>query len=263
MSTLTLIIKQPNVIQVFDFRETPEPMIIMAYHNQGNIIDAGIANDDKYVSAFGQVLDGLGHLHAKGLVHRDLKPENFLVETDPFKIVIADFGMAKVATDTTLLTTFCGSPMYIAPEVFPGLSNGYGPLADVWSLGVIVLKWLYDIPDPPDVPEPTKNKESVLCKDWLPWVKRWAFQLLKKLDDQDEDKLVNILGHMLELKVSKRWPAGKCLTQGCKSGLFKRRLEDGLVVNASDPDEHNLSTEEGDDKSKTPTATSLQSHLLG
>lgn len=85
-------------------------MIIMAYCPDGNIADADFMNDSSYISALGQTLDGLSHLHAKGVVHRDLKPENLLVQKEPhFRIVIADFGMSKVATDTTLLTSFCES----------------------------------------------------------------------------------------------------------------------------------------------------------
>lgn len=36
-------------------------------------------------------------MHQKGLIHRDIKPANILVsETNPFKVVLADFGMTKV-----------------------------------------------------------------------------------------------------------------------------------------------------------------------
>lgn len=59
---------------------------------------------------------------------------------------------------------------------------------------------------------------------------------------------------MLEITVRKRWPAKKCLAQGFKVGLFKRRVADGFVVCASDPDDLDLPTEEGDDGTKTPTA---------
>ena len=68
------------------------------------------------------------------MMHRDLKPENFLIEMDPlFKVIIADSDTAKIATDTALLWTFCGSLRYTAPEVFPGLSSGYGPQ---WTSGL-------------------------------------------------------------------------------------------------------------------------------
>ena len=128
-------------IQVIELRETSEPAIIMTYYPLKNIADAGIADEEGYVNAFGQILDGLSHLHAKGVAHRGLKPENFLIEIRPlFKVVITDFGLAKVATNTALLKTFCGSPKYAAPEVFPSLSSGPGPPLDVWSLGVIVFE---------------------------------------------------------------------------------------------------------------------------
>ncbi|KAL8987938.1 MAG: hypothetical protein Q9177_002915, partial [Variospora cf. flavescens] len=104
------------------------------------------------------ILDGLKHLHAKGVVHHDLKPENILVERNPlFKVIIADFGMAKVATGTALLQTFCGTLKYTAPEVFPGLNPGHGPLVDIFLLGVMVYEWIYDLPNPPNVPVPEEG----------------------------------------------------------------------------------------------------------
>lgn len=142
---MTLIVEQPNVIQVFEFREIPEPRIIMDYYSAGNIVDAGVVDEDRYVSALGQILDGLSHLHAKVVAHRDLKPENFLVEKKPFfKVVVTDFGLSKVVTNTTLLTTFCGTLKYLAPEVFPGLSDGpqstFGPWASSSSKGCMAFQ---------------------------------------------------------------------------------------------------------------------------
>ena len=91
-------------MKVFELQKIPEPVIIMACYSHRNIIDAGIVDDDRYASALGQILDGLGHLHTKGVVPRDLKPANFLIEKDPFfKVIIIDFGLAKVTADTVLL----------------------------------------------------------------------------------------------------------------------------------------------------------------
>jgi len=243
------------VIQVFELRETPEPAIIMAYCALGNIVDAGTVDDDKYVSAWGQILDGLGHLHAKGVVHRDLKPENILIERNPlFKVIIADFGIAKVANDTTLLQTFCGSLKYAAPEVFPGLSPGHGPLVDIWSLGVIVFEWIYGSPTPPKVPIPKKKNEEVSDQKLYNWLDAWVVLLLDMLEDQEDDRVIQILVHMIEIKVTTRWSASQCLAQGFKSGVFKRRVADGLVACASDPDDFDFPTGEEEDGTKTPTA---------
>lgn len=69
-----------NVIQVYEFREVSEPMIIMVNCPDKSIADADIVDDEKYISAFGQILDGLRLLHIKEVTHCDLKLENFLVE---------------------------------------------------------------------------------------------------------------------------------------------------------------------------------------
>ncbi|KAK0246691.1 hypothetical protein LTS09_018170, partial [Friedmanniomyces endolithicus] len=143
---------------------------------------------DEHVTAWGQILDGLSHLHAKGVVHRDLKPENILVERDPlFKVVIADFGMAKVAISDVLLRTFCGMLKYAAPEVFPGVSRGHGPLVDVWSLGVMVYEWLYSVVNPPDLPQHREETEEV---SWFAWLDLWVDLLLTRLEDEDGDRAI-------------------------------------------------------------------------
>lgn len=42
-----------------------------------------------------QVLEGVQHVHSRGVVHRDLKPENILLD-DNLNVKITDFGFAKI-----------------------------------------------------------------------------------------------------------------------------------------------------------------------
>lgn len=235
--------------------------MIMRYYPLGNIVNAS-THQDEHVTAWGQILDGLSHLHAKGVVHRDLKPENILVERDPlFKVVIADFGMAKVATGDALLRTFCGTLKYGAPEVFPGMSRGHGPLVDVWSLGVMVYEWLYSVVNPPDLPRRRGETEEV---SWFAWLDLWVDMLLTKLEDEDDDRAIRILSCMIETKVPSRWPASRCLTQGFDSGLFERRRADGLVIYAGERHDSELSVRvQQDTGARTPTAApSLSPSLI-
>jgi serine/threonine protein kinase len=51
-------------------------------------------------------------------------------------IKIADFGFAKKVKVPNSLTTQCGTPGYVAPEILEGVP--YDQKADMWSLGVIV-----------------------------------------------------------------------------------------------------------------------------
>lgn len=54
-----------------------------------------------------------------GIVHRDLKLENMILmnERDDSPVKIADFGLSKFFSPETVLSTMCGSPQYVAPEV--------------------------------------------------------------------------------------------------------------------------------------------------
>lgn len=231
--------------QVFELRETPEPMIIMDYYSHGNIKDAGIVDEARCITGFGQLLDALSHLHEKGVVHRDLKPENFLVELKPyFKLVLTDFGVANVAN--TPLHTFCGTFKYAAPEVFPGHSEGHGPLADIWSMGVVCMEWVYGIPMLPKPPQRTEQ-----CAKWH---ERWAEKLRRTLEEADDagtDRLIDILSHMIEVNPSDRWSAKKCLKEGLDNGLFERRHGDGLFVCAHDQDDLTPTADKGDGETKT------------
>jgi serine/threonine protein kinase len=52
--------------------------------------------------------------------------------------ITIDFGMSGIMQPGLRMNTYCGSPMYMSPEIVNGL--GYGPGVDIWSLGVQQLK---------------------------------------------------------------------------------------------------------------------------
>jgi len=77
------------------------------------------------------------YLKENHIIHRDLKPHNLFITKDK-KIKIGDFGFATDTTETGLLNTLCGSPLYMAPEILMGQKYNYK--ADLWSLGIILYE---------------------------------------------------------------------------------------------------------------------------
>jgi serine/threonine protein kinase len=85
-----------------------------------------------------QALDALAYLHNRDepMVHRDIKPSNILIKSrNPLHIKLADFGLANIGWE---LNTACGTPQYVAPEVYNGK---YDSAVDIWSLGVVIFRF--------------------------------------------------------------------------------------------------------------------------
>ncbi|KZO99084.1 Pkinase-domain-containing protein [Calocera viscosa TUFC12733] len=101
-----------------------------------------------------QLIDVMKFMHQHSMVHRDLKPSNIMLtlpsERDLMNghplgvplLKVADFGFARILPGKTLAETLCGSPLYMAPEVY--LENyKYDSKADLWSLGCILFELAY------------------------------------------------------------------------------------------------------------------------
>lgn len=84
------------------------------------------------------VLRGLNHAHAKGIVHRDIKPANVLIAADG-TAKIADFGIARPQDSSmTGAGALIGTPKYMSPEQV--LGKALTPRADLFSLGVVLYE---------------------------------------------------------------------------------------------------------------------------
>ena len=84
------------------------------------------------------VLRGLHHVHASGLVHRDLKPANVLIEDDPPSAKLTDFGLALPCGDCETPGVVSGSLPYVAPESL--LGRPLDCRTDLYSLGVLLYR---------------------------------------------------------------------------------------------------------------------------
>ena len=89
------------------------------------------------------VAAALAHAHARGVVHRDLTPANVLVEHGTGRVVVTDFGLARLARSTRtapISGILAGTPEYWAPEQASGEATGPG--TDLYALGCILFRLL-------------------------------------------------------------------------------------------------------------------------
>ncbi|MFJ8162679.1 serine/threonine-protein kinase [Streptomyces sp. NPDC096136] len=136
-------IKHPHVVVVHDVVEDDgRPYIVMELVEGGSLADRLTADgplDAGETARVGLALLGaLGAAHERGVLHRDVKPANVLMEAGTGRVVLTDFGIARLAGSTTISETgaFVGSPEYTSPERMQGADAG--PASDLWSLGALL-----------------------------------------------------------------------------------------------------------------------------
>lgn len=84
-------------------------------------------------------------LHSMSIAHRDIKLDNIVVSQDLTEIKFIDFGLcidfSKCENQKT--KQFCGTIQYMPPEILQ--KKSYNPKkADIWSLGVLLYRILYN-----------------------------------------------------------------------------------------------------------------------
>ncbi|CAD8105827.1 unnamed protein product [Paramecium sonneborni] len=91
-----------------------------------------------------EVCLALGFLHHQQIIYRDLKPENVLVDITGH-IQLADFGLARPNMQPEQNAySFCGSPEYMAPEMFH--NDGHNYLVDYYCLGALLYEFVTGLP---------------------------------------------------------------------------------------------------------------------
>lgn len=135
----------PYIVRLLEVLETAQELfLVMEYVSGGEILDYIVAHDHlretEAKNFTAQILSALEYCHDRRVIHRDLKPENLLINGQQMTLKITDFGLSTVlkqAVGASKLSTFCGSPLYSAPELIEGRVYN-GPEVDMWGLGVIV-----------------------------------------------------------------------------------------------------------------------------
>uniref|UniRef100_A0A672QZU9 Calcium/calmodulin-dependent protein kinase type 1D-like n=1 Tax=Sinocyclocheilus grahami TaxID=75366 RepID=A0A672QZU9_SINGR len=199
-------IKHENIVALEDIYESSNHLyLIMQLVSGGElfdrIVEKGFYTEKDASTLIRQVLDAVNYLHNMGIVHRDLKPENLLYfnPQDGSKIMISDFGLSKMEGTGDVMSTACGTPGYVAPEVLA--QKPYSKAVDCWSIGVIAYILLCGYPPFYDEND-SKLFEQILKADYEFDAPYW---------DDISDSAKDFISCLMEKDPSKRYTCEQAL----------------------------------------------------
>lgn len=140
-------LSHPNIVNVYDVGEDGKVHYIVMEFVDGQNLKEIIQNEgtlDEYTALdiTKQIALALGAAHKKGIIHRDIKPHNILISNEGRVVKVADFGIAKAVSNTTVtnIGSVIGSVHYFSPEQAKGkfVTNS----ADLYSLGIVLYEML-------------------------------------------------------------------------------------------------------------------------
>ncbi|XP_030358263.1 calcium/calmodulin-dependent protein kinase type 1 isoform X1 [Strigops habroptila] len=246
-------IKHPNIVALDDIYESSTHLyLIMQLVSGGElfdrIVEKGFYTERDASALIRQILDAVKYLHDMGIVHRDLKPENLLYYSmdEDSKIMISDFGLSKIEGCGSVMSTACGTPGYVAPEVLA--QKPYSKAVDCWSIGVIAYILLCGYPPFYDEND-AKLFEQIL---------RAEYEFDSPYWDDISDSAKDFIQHLMEKDPCKRFTCEQALQHPWIAG--DTALDKNIHQSVSEQIKKNFAKSKWKVRDTVGSAASLQRH---
>lgn len=133
-----------NIVGIFDVVEEGNLNYIVMEYIDGITLkqyigEHGHLSEEESLIIALQIAQGLSAAHDQHIVHRDIKPQNILLGKDG-AIKVADFGIARAVSGSTINATAIGSVHYFSPEQARG--SVCDERSDIYSLGISLFEML-------------------------------------------------------------------------------------------------------------------------
>jgi serine/threonine protein kinase len=144
----------PTIFDYFFDESRGRYYLVMKYIDGGDLATQlrllGGKVDELVVTQWGvEICEVLDYIHSQNppIIYRDLKPANLMLDNHN-RIMLVDFGIARVVAPTQKGVTAIGTAGYAPPELFAGHVE---PASDIYSLGATMFHLLTGH-DPQDHP---------------------------------------------------------------------------------------------------------------
>ena len=207
-------IHQSNIVRLFNhFEDNEFCYFVMEYIENGNLFSQPCWKNNHCFPSYDvakiikEVICAVYYLHHMDppIIHRDIKPENVLIDKNGVA-KLTDFGWSNYVDSKEIRRTYCGTPVYLAPEMIKEI--GHDEHLDIWCIGVLLFELLTG-----NVPFKGKDLES-LNNNILSLKISWP-------------KDINLVAKNLILKILKPDPGERIsLEDMLKHPFFRTKLND-------------------------------------
>lgn len=224
-------ISHPNIVSIYDVGtekvEDKEVHYIVMEYIDGKTLkdlinDEGRLSEKRALNYCIQIAEALKVAHSKHIVHRDIKSQNIMVTRDD-RIKVTDFGIARVADNTTVTATnaVMGSVHYFSPEQARGAK--VDNRSDIYSLGIVLFEMLtgrlpFDADNPVSVALMQVQSQMPKPSDFIKSIDPSVDALVLKMTEKNpDDRYRDVFDLIKDIKD---------YTIGAKTFSVKRDYED-------------------------------------